>query len=286
MKPYIPIRNLVIFSLVALAIGWIGVWLDSQIPDQEEEETLGMALWLTAPLIVVILLRTFFGDGWKDAGLKPNFTGNLHWYAIAFLIFPVVTIISLSLGAASGWMDFSGFDSGSYLSVFVSLFVVNIVKNIFEESVWRGYLTAKLIRLNLSDLSIYLIAGLVWGLWHLPYYMEFLPEEAMYTVLPVSRLWFAVIAIGNMVVWTIMFTELFRLTGSVWVVVLLHAVEDAVINHLIIDGYVVISAGKEILISPICGIIPTVIYLLIGLLLRQQRIQQQKTQSSDREASS
>ena len=277
MNTHITIRNLVIFSLVALAIGWIGVWLDGRIPDQEEEETLGMALWLIAPLIVAILLRTFFGDGWKDAGLKPNFSGNLHWYVVAFLIFPVVTIISMFLGAALGWVDFSGFDTVGYRSVFGTLFLVNIVKNIFEESVWRGYLTAKLIRLNLSDLTIYLIAGLVWGLWHLPYYLEFLPEEAMYTVLPVSRIWFAVIAIGNMVVWTVMFTELFRLTGSVWVVVLLHAVEDAVINHLVIDGYVVISAGKEILISPICGIIPTAIYLLIGLALRQQRIKNQRT---------
>lgn len=281
MKPANTIRNLVIFSLIALLIGWIGVWLDGQIPDQEEEETLGMALWLIAPLIVVILLRTFFGDGWKDAGLKPNFTGNLHWYVIAFLIFPVVTGISLSLGAALGWMEFSGFDARGYVSVFGTLFVVNFVKNIFEESVWRGYLAAKLIRLNLSDLSIYLIVGLVWGLWHLPYYMEFLPEEAMYTVLPVSRIGFSAIAIGNMVIWAVMFTELFRLTGSVWVVVLLHAVEDAVINHLIIDGYVIISAGKEILISPICGIIPTAFYLLIGLGLRQQRIQRQKTQTSD-----
>ncbi|HSI76722.1 MAG TPA: CPBP family intramembrane glutamic endopeptidase [Lunatimonas sp.] len=281
MKPANTIRNLVIFSLIALLIGWIGVWLDGQIPDQEEEETLGMALWLIAPLIVVILLRTFFGDGWKDAGLKPNFTGNLHWYVIAFLIFPVVTGISLSLGAALGWMEFSGFDARGYVSVFGTLFVVNFVKNIFEESVWRGYLAAKLIRLNLSDLSIYLIMGLVWGLWHLPYYMEFLPEEAMYTVLPVSRIGFSAIAIGNMVIWAVMFTELFRLTGSVWVVVLLHAVEDAVINHLIIDGYVIISAGKEILISPICGIIPTAFYLLIGLGLRQQRIQRQKTQTSD-----
>jgi membrane protease YdiL (CAAX protease family) len=275
------IRNLVIFTIIALAIGWIGVWLDGRLPDQEEEETLGMALWLIAPLIVVILLRTFFGDGWRDAGLRPNFSGNLNWYAIAFLIFPVVTIISMSMGAALGWVDFSGFDAGSYLSLFGTLFVINILKNIFEESVWRGYLTAKLIRLNLSDLSIYLIAGLVWGLWHLPYYLEFLPEEAIYTVLPVSRIWFAVIAIGSMLVWTIMFTELFRLTGSVWVVVLLHAVEDAVINHLIIDGFVVISAGKEILISPICGIIPTAIYLLIGLMLRQKRIEKQRTQSTD-----
>lgn len=283
MKSTNTIRNLAIFSIIAFAIGWIGVWLDGLLPDQEEEETLGMGIWLVSPLIVVIILRTFLGDGWKDAGLRPNFSGNLHWYAIAFLIFPLVALISLSLGATLGWMDFSGFDAGSYLSVFGTLFIVNIVKNIFEESVWRGYLTAKLIALNISDLSIYLIAGLVWGLWHLPYYMEFLPEEAMYTVLPVSRIAFSVIAIGNMVVWTVMFTELFRLTGSVWVVVLLHAVEDAVINHLIIDGYVVISAGKEILISPICGIIPTAIYLLIGLVLRQQRIQKQKTQSIDLE---
>lgn len=266
------IRNIWIFSFVALGIGWLGVWLDGRLPDQPAEETLGMAIWLVTPLLLVVVLRTFFGDGWKDAGLHPRLGSHWKWYVVAFLIFPVVTGFSLAVGALTGWVDFSPFDARAYFSTFAMLLGINLLKNVFEESVWRGYLTAKLIGLNIGDWGIYLIAGLVWGLWHLPYYLEFLPAEAMYTVLPVSKGLFAAIAVINMLVWTVMFTEIFRLTGSVWSVVLLHAVEDAVINHLVIDGFVVLRPGTEILLSPICGILPTLLYLLIGLWLRKMRI--------------
>ncbi|EON78256.1 hypothetical protein ADIS_1119 [Lunatimonas lonarensis] len=265
------IRNLWIFSFVALGIGWLGVWLDGRLPDQAAEETLGMAVWLITPLLLVVVLRTFFGDGWKDAGLRPRLVSQWKWYLVAFLVFPVVTLLSLAVGALTGWVDFSPFDAGAYFSTFAMLLGINLLKNVFEESVWRGYLTAKLIGLKIGDGGIYLLAGMVWGLWHLPYYLEFLPEEAMYTVLPVQKGWFAAIAVVNMLVWTVLFTELFRLTESVWSVVLLHAVEDAVINHLVIDGFVVLQSGTEILLSPICGILPTLLYLSIGLWLRRMR---------------
>jgi hypothetical protein len=50
-------------------------------------------------------------------------------------------------------------------------------------------------------------------------------------------------------------------------------VEDSLINPLVILGYVSIVAGKEILISPINGIITTILYLLVGLGIRVYRKQ-------------
>ncbi len=264
------IRNVIIFCLVALSIGWIGVGVDRFLPDQEEEETLGMAIWLVTPLIVVIILRTFAGEGWKDAGL--NFKSNLRWYGLALLLFPLVTTITLTAGKLTGWMDFSGFDVKGYFWVLSGLFLVNIIKNFFEETVWRGYLTARLIHLRLNDLTIYLIAGLVWGLWHAPYYFHFLSEETINSVFPVNRYLFTFIAVMNMLVWTVMFTEIFRITQSIWPVILLHAMEDALINHLVIDGHIQIASQKEIWVSPIIGILPAVLYLFIGLWLRKQRL--------------
>jgi membrane protease YdiL (CAAX protease family) len=266
------IRNLIIFCAVALLIGWIGVALDNVLPEQEGEESLGMAIWLIFPLLTVIVLRSFMGDGWKDAGLLPKFRSNGFWYAIALLIYPLVTGLSLLLGYGLGWMDFTSFEIKPYFNIFFSLLWVNIIKNIFEESVWRGYLTVKLLQFKLSDWQLYLIIGLVWGLWHAPYYMVFLPEESIMAVLPADRVSFMVLAVINMVIWTVMFTELYRLTLSIWPVILMHAVEDALINHLVIDGYVQIVEGAHIWISPICGIIPNLFYLLIGLWLRQKRI--------------
>lgn len=267
------IRNLIIFIAVALSIGWLGVRIDSAItPDQTGEETLGMALWLIAPLAVVIVLRTFMGDGWKDAGLKPNLVGNLKWYLVSFLIFPVVTAVTLLVGYFTGWIGFSNFNTAAFFTMFFSLLGFNIIKNVFEESVWRGYLTAKLVKLNLQDYVIYLVAGLVWGLWHAPYYLVFLPESMINAVLPIGRVGFLVVALFNMLAWTVMFTELFRLTNSIWPVILLHAVEDALINHLVIDGYISIAPQSLMFISPICGVIPTLLYLGVGLWLRSERV--------------
>ena len=266
------IRNIIIFAFVAFSCGWLGVLVDKFVESQPDGESLGMAIWLILPLLTVILLRFFAGDGWKELGFNPNFKGNTKWYVIALLIYPLVTAVVLALGKILRWIDFTNFKTETFFTGFIVALLPNFVKNIFEESVWRGYLTIKLLNEKVRDIWLYLIVGGIWGIWHLPYYLCFLPPADMYQVLPVGRLAFALVAIVLMVCWTIMFIEIFRLTKSIWSVVLLHMVEDSLINHLIIDGHITIVAGKEFLISPISGIITSCLYLGVGLLLRRSRI--------------
>jgi membrane protease YdiL (CAAX protease family) len=272
MNKKITIRNLILFTIIAILSGWIGLLIDNVIPEQPEGDSPGMGIWLVLPLLTVIVLRTFAGDGWKDAGLRPRLRKSAAWYLVSFLIFPVVTAITVALGKVFGWIDVSGFSLSAFIPVFLSLLIIGFIKNIFEESVWRGYLTAKLLKLNISDLSLYLIAGLIWSVWHLPYFLEFLPEDTIRAVLPVSPMVFFLVGTFTMVAWTVMFVEIFRLSNSIWPVVLLHAVEDSLINPLVIDGHISIVSGMEIFISPIIGIIPTSFYLLTGLWLRKRRI--------------
>lgn len=271
-------RNIIIFSVVVIVSGWLGVLLDNVIvnPTNPEGESLGMGLWLVLPLITTVLLRVFFGDGWKDAGFEPKFKDNIKWYVIAVLIYPLVTAIVVLLGVLTGWISISGLNMGAFALVFSSTLIAGFVKNIFEESVWRGYLTSKLLKLNLSDSTIYLIVGGIWGAWHIPYYLVFLPAADMYAILPVSRSVFAVAAIGTMIGWSVMFVELYRVTRSISPCVLAHMVEDALINPLVIDGYISISSGKEIFISPITGVITTLLYLSVGLLIRGWRINRER----------
>ena len=80
-----------------------------------------------------------------------------------------------------------------------------------------------------------------------------------------------VVAFTTFLSWTVMFTELFRVTKSVWPGVILHTVEDSLINLLVISGYISIAAGKEILVSPINGIIASILYLAVGLGIRAKR---------------
>ncbi|MGF1586123.1 MAG: CPBP family intramembrane glutamic endopeptidase [Bacteroidales bacterium] len=266
------IRNIILFTIIVILSGWIGLLIDNFIPEQPEGDSLGMGIWLVLPLLTVVVLRTFAGDGWKDAGLRPRLKKSAVWYMVSFFIFPVVTAISVAIGKVFGWIDISGFSMTAFIPVFFGLLIIGIIKNIFEESVWRGYLTAKLLKFNISDLSLYLIVGLIWSVWHMPYFLEFLPEATITSVLPVSRMVFFLVGTFTMVAWTVMFVEIYRLTNSIWPVVLLHAVEDSLINPLVIDGHISIVSGMEIFISPICGIIPTSFYLLTGLWLRKRRI--------------
>jgi hypothetical protein len=77
----------------------------------------------------------------------------------------------------------------------------------------------------------------------------------------------------TMVCWAVMFIELYRVTKSIWPGVLLHMVEDSLVNPLVVSGFVSIAAGKEILISPIIGITTSILYLLIGFGIRTYRIE-------------
>jgi len=260
-----------IFIVVVLLCGWFGVLVDKLIPEQPQGDTLGMGIWLISPLLATILLRSFAGDGWRDIGLLPNFKGNLKWYVIALFIYPAVTSVVLLISYVFGWMDFSAFNLSTVLSVFLGGLLIQFVKNFFEESVWRGYLTSKLSNLKLNDFWLYLIVGGIWGAWHIPYFLVFLSESDIISVLPVNRWLFTIVGIVTMICWTVMYTEIYLMTRSIWPLVLMHMTEDALVNPLILDGYIKIAQGKEFLVSPSAGILTTCLYLIVGWLLRKKR---------------
>jgi membrane protease YdiL (CAAX protease family) len=266
------IRNISIFVFVSLSCGWFGLFFDKIIEPQPNGESLGMGIWLVLPLVTTLLLRIFAGDGWKDIGLKLNLKGNIKWYITSIIISPLVIAMILIIGKIFSWIDFSSFRTKAYLAGFFGTLIVNFIKNFFEEAVWRGYLTAKLLKTKIKDIWLYLIVGGVWGMWHLPYYLFFFPHSAMYEILPIGRFAFAIVSIITIVFWSIMYVELYRLTESIWPAVLLHMVGNSLINHLVVDGHIIIASDKEIWISPVIGIITTLLYVCVGLLLRNYRI--------------
>ena len=83
-------------------------------------------------------------------------------------------------------------------------------------------------------------------------------------------MWLFVYGFVVLIVWTIMYTELFFLSRSLWVIILMHTMEDA-LNPLISEGFIVIDPSKTLLVSPTFGAVPLTMYLLIGLYLRRVR---------------
>ncbi|WP_223338172.1 CPBP family glutamic-type intramembrane protease, partial [Streptococcus sanguinis] len=131
-----------------------------------------------------------------------------------------------------------------YLRILLTQVGTQFIKDIFEESVWKAYLTNQLIKLKLSDLKLYLLAGFIWWIWHLPYIMKFLSEREVPNTLPVGRLTFFLIGMITVACWTVMYTEVFRLTKSAWSLVIMYTMEDAVINPLLLLGFVTVEKIK------------------------------------------
>ena len=204
------IRNIVLFSFVVIISGWIGVLVDSFLTGQPEGDSLGMGIWLVLPLLTAFIIILFSKLSWKDLGFKPNFKGNIKWYLASVLIFPVVTAIVLLIGDATNWIDLSAFNLKPFILAFCSTLLINFIIDIFEETAWRGYLTSQLLKFHLNDWKLYLIVGVVWTAWHIPYYMVFLPEADILAVMPVSRAIYVLVAFTTFLSWTVMFTELFR----------------------------------------------------------------------------
>lgn len=264
------IRNLIIFTIVVIASGWLGRGLDV-LMGNSSQDSLGMLLWLVLPLVASLLLRGFAGDGWKDIGIKPFFRRNVNWYIIALFVFPVVTILVLFIGNSLGWITSTNFKLSLFFQAFLVALLPNFLKNIPEEFVWRGYLAPKVFSLKVNDFVLYCVVGLVWGIWHIPYYLFFLDTASFQSVTMLSIAVFIPLSIIVMISWSIVFVEFRLLTNSVWPVVLMHMIEDAFVNPLFVDGHIQIIQGKDLLISPIFGFISIIFYTAIGLGLRKLR---------------
>ena len=264
------LRNVILFSLVAISCGWIGVGVNQLLGEPSNLESLGSGIFIASPIVCMILLRLLGSDGWKDFPLKPRFKQNTRWYIFAIAVYPVVIGITLFVGKLLGWVDVSKFSVATYLPVFATAFLPVFIKNILEETAFRGYLTVKMEQLTKNEWVIYVVVAFVCQIWHLPYNLIFLDDAYQATFFPYSKVLFVFVSFVVIAVWTIMYTEIFFLSRSLLLVVLMHSMKDA-LNPLISEGFTVISPDKTLLVSPLFGLIPTLIYLVIGLYLRRIR---------------
>jgi len=265
------LRNLSFFTILVIALGWFGRWLDSLMGNMPSQG-IGQLIWIIAPLGVSFLLRAFAGDGWKDLGIRPAVKGNILWYAVSVLVYPICIALILAIGFALNAVSFSDSPS-SKVSILAQAFALAIVpmffKNIFEEFGYRGYLAPKLHKLGLNAFVTYVIVGLIWGVWHLPYLAVFMSytTESLATYIP----HFLVGTVAT----SIVYGEIRILTNSVWPAVLMHTVGNVFLNTLFLKDYVKLASGMEYLVAPaVEGILSIVLFTLIGVgiyVLRKKR---------------
>jgi hypothetical protein len=274
--------EVIIFSLITLFCGWLGAAIDF-VTRQEagggqlEGGSLGELVWLVLPLITAIILRCISRD-FKDGGLRLNLKQSWKWYLFSIGIYPLVTILLLAVGSLTNSIDFQSVKFEMTAATLVTvLFQISFLK-IFEELPWRGYLAQKLISLRLNDWIIYLINGFVWSSWHYAYYMVFLPDhyfEEGGIMGGFSRFSVCIRATVIMILWSIMYVELFRLAKSVWPCFIVHVVEDILFMYVLASWNSAIVPGRQILMDTNFGIVSVAILLGAGIILRSIRLKKE-----------
>lgn len=242
------VGGLVLVTVVTLASGWLGVGLNRLLGFPDSMDSPGTLLWLVTPMLLVLGMR--LAHRVKAPGRwAPRVAESWPWYVVALVIYPVVCLVSIAAGVVTGGGSVDTLRFGALGVAFASTLVPQLVKNVFEEAVWRGYFVGGLAARRCGDPVVYRVSGGVWGLWYLPSHLYFLPEEQTRSVMDVPRGLFALAACAVMMLWGVLFAELFRLARSIWPLVLAHAVEDAAVNPLVFDGHLEIQPGVVVTLT-------------------------------------
>ena len=259
--------RLSVFTALTLASGWIGLLVDDALGDAHSMKGQGSLVWIMTPILAGAVLAL------SDPSLRRSYAaswlpGRLRAYGVALGIFPLTFVVAIAVGWAAGVLSPAGLGAfGGAVAVNV---LPTVLKNVAEEGAWRGYLTPALLHRRLPDPAVWLVVGVVWGVWHLPYYLWFLDESLIRSVYDVPPIIFALIGVGSTICWAPLFTELRILNGSIWPGLIAHSIANLSNTPLTLGG-LPIKPGWELLVSPMIGIIPNAIVLAAGLGLWARR---------------
>lgn len=253
--------RLIYFFVFAVGCGWAGKALDVVLTKQPKGQSLGSLIWLIAPSVTAIILAIGHKSTYKTLGWKLRLKNNGLWYLFSFLIFPVIAVVIIGLGLITGNINASKFELSGFMATLAVWFVYNFFRTILEETSWRGFLQERLIVLGINDWIIYLITALVWSLWHIPYYLFFYGSNGTEMIISCFVMLFS---------WSILYSEIYRITRTIWPCVLMHAASNA-IQYTMLEHYLVISDKMDIIFSPTGSITVFAVTIIAGLVIRKYR---------------
>jgi membrane protease YdiL (CAAX protease family) len=282
------IRNIIIVVLFTSGGGWLGIWLNNVTGNtQPPLQSLGALVWLMSPALAGLLLRAFGGDGWKDSGFGLHLRAGWQWYLVAILVYPVIALFVFGVALALKAVSAEGFITqgfGAYTSAVIFMLGASLMKNIFEEFAWRGYLTPRLEAAKVHPILNHVIVSIVWWSWHLPYYYYyFLDRAELATYLGNTSLAvFMLLAFISTVPTAILFGELRLLSKSVWTVFILHEIINAVSMPLLLNGFIKTNGVLGSVLSPTNdGIFTSILFGVAGWMLYQYRMKIQKVEQKE-----
>jgi membrane protease YdiL (CAAX protease family) len=264
--------NFLVFAVVT--VGWVGVALDTATGAPHANNT-GMGLWFIVPALTAIALYLLHRDGGGSLGLTLRFPHRTRWFTLAALLYPAATAVIVLVGIAGGIVTFHAAPSPgkpAFLLAFLAVLAPMTVKNTVEEFIFRGYGTRTAVALGLRGIRPHLLVGVVWALWHLPFYAYFLTRADLRATTSLPFLLFLPVFIAGVLATAVVFGEIRVQTGSIWPGVVLHTIGGATVNTLLLGGYLRFDGHGDALVTPAPNSIAFIaIFALVALLLAIHR---------------
>jgi len=220
-----------------------------------------------APTIASVLL-TWLADG-KD-GVRQFLSRVLRWrvgfqwYLVVLFGIAVIAFAAQGLniwlfdGAPITFNLPAGVPEDGLLVALPIIFFVNIFFGgpLAEDIGWRGYALPKL-REKMNAFTASLLIGIVWVLWHLPFFWI---AEGNSAVGGIPLLWFALLTTA----WSVLFAWVYVNTESILMPVLFHAAVNTTLGTLGVLGQASGNLTPVMLNALLTWLVVSVIILFTG----------------------
>jgi membrane protease YdiL (CAAX protease family) len=217
-------QPIVSFYILAFVISWSGMipmaaYSRGLIPIQSP---LFAYLGAGGPTLAALIIALLLGG---KRGLRELFAPLLRWrvgiawYCVALFWPPVIVLFAIGLGTLLGSPIPAFTNHGSWFMLLPIFLGHAVLGAPLEEVGWRGFALPKL-QTKYSALASSLIVGVLWGLWHVPLFLQ----KGYPTPISSFPVWF-VLLLGNAIVYTWIYNNT---RGSLLLAILFHAAYNTV----------------------------------------------------------
>jgi membrane protease YdiL (CAAX protease family) len=203
--------------LLSLPFYILSVLAYLNVVGKPEMSALYIALFTVAPIASASFLtyRRRGNHGLKELVMRIfdfKRIANNQWYLAILLLSPLIFLLSLA------WIVFLGMPIPPAMTPFLALpavFLVFFLMAAGEEVGWMGYAFDSM-QARSSSLRAALLLGIIWALWHVPFFVFMITDSFVFIVMVIRIMVFRVL-----IVW------IFNNTGkSVFAATLFHAVDN------------------------------------------------------------
>jgi membrane protease YdiL (CAAX protease family) len=172
----------IVYFTLTFMISWGAVVLvagPGGIPpsDLDQAVSLGMVLLLGPSTASLLMISLILGNvGFRDLRCRlVKWRVNLHWYLIALLTAPLLSLVVLLLLFSVVSTEFTPriFTSNDKISLLKLGIMGGIIVAFLEELGWTGFALPKMKQQQKNDVfRTGLILGFIWGAWHFILFWE------------------------------------------------------------------------------------------------------------------